>query len=118
MSYDSPEKNRRLSTRMNKKFLVNVRKKDEPGLLMAISEIHNISQGGLSFVSQDPINSAEKLILEIQAPMLPKPIIVEGTVLESIVKAHAGNYHIRLKYDRLDDEVMLVLRRLEKQSGV
>jgi len=116
MSYDTEDKNRRVFKRVNKKFMVTISKKDAPDFLFTITEINNISRGGLSFVSNDPFPREEELRLEVNAPLFPEVIVVKGVVLDSIAMPHAGHYHVRLKYNDVSEDVLDVLRQLEQYS--
>ena len=107
---------RRQSVRIKKNYLVRFRQKENPFLMYDISQIENISRGGLCFTSTISFNTGETLSIELRAPYLPNTIYLEGTVCQAEEKVLGLIYQIRLQFQNLTPFAAEALDKIEKYN--
>jgi hypothetical protein len=110
---------RREHRRFNKNFILKYFSMDNPKLKYEITQLKNISRGGICFVSSAPIEGNIRLGVELKTPYLSNTTYLEGVVLESSVKVEGILYETRLKFDKLTAASELILNQLIEffQSG-
>jgi hypothetical protein len=110
---------RREHRRFNKSFILKYFIIDNPQLKYEITQLKNISRGGICFVSSAPIEGDVRLGIELKTPYLSNTTYLEGVVLESSVKVEGILYETRLQFDKLTAQSQLTLNQLIEffQSG-
>ena len=109
-NWSGPE--RRHYIRVKKSFLISYYEKTNPASEHRITQIKNISLGGMCFVTVEMHAPEEKLAIDLRTPYLTDSIHIEGTVLDSREKAKGMIYETRLVFDHLSDQAELILQKI------
>lgn len=103
---------RRKCERIKKSFILSYYDLATPGHKVEITQLKNISLGGMCFVTTRGFDPATKLGVELKTPYLAGTTYLEGTVLQSHEKMKGTIYETRLKFECLDTEAKLLLEKL------
>ena len=112
---DDSEKNfeeRRKLKRLNKNFLLTYFELNNAGQKYEITQMKNISLGGMCFIATRPLEHMSKIGVELKTPYLADTTYVEGIVLESHEKVKNMIYEIRLKFEELNPQAEFLLNKL------
>lgn len=108
---DNPEKRenkmdqeRRRSKRIRKHFILSYFEKECPDRRYELTQLKNISHGGMCFITSQKFNSGAKLGIELKTPYVAETTYLEGIVLESHEKVRNMIYETRLKFEFLDPQ--------------
>jgi hypothetical protein len=107
-----PKQERRRYIRIKKSFLLTYFDKSEPSRKHEITQLKNISLGGMCFITSQSFNPATELVIELKTPYLAETTHLEGVVLESHVKMKNRIYETRLGFRDLDTEAKILLEKL------
>ena len=77
-----------------------------------ISQLKNISLGGMCFVTSRKYAPGTKMAIELKTPYLAGTTSLKGTVLESHEKAVNILYETRLMFDPLTPQAQVVLNKI------
>jgi hypothetical protein len=105
--------NRRKYVRIYRNLILNYHHLSNPSALKEVSQINNISQGGLSFSVDNPIAEGSEIGIELKTPFLAESIYLQGTVLECREKISKLIYEIRLQFKDNSTQAKDVLNRIE-----
>ena len=103
---------RRKYERIKKSFILSYFKLDNPEHKFEITQLKNISLGGMCFVTTHSFEPSTKLGIELKTPYISETTYLEGTVLQSHEKMKNTIYETRLQFDSLDTEATVMLQRL------
>ncbi len=112
MEYRWDNKERRHYIRIEKHFIISYYDLNDPAVRHNISQLKNISLGGMCFITSQGYATATKMGIELKTPFLADTVHVEGTILESREKVPDMIYEIRLSFDALSGEAELVLKKV------
>jgi hypothetical protein len=98
--------------RIEKHFIISYYEKDDPMIKHDISQIKNISLGGMCFVSAQSYAPSTKIGIDMRTPYLTDTVPMEGTVLESREKIRNMIYETRLVFDKLSEQAELIIKKL------
>src|SRR3990167_910362 len=108
---DNPDNNenkmdqeRRRSQRIRKHFILSYFEKDYPDRRYELTQLKNISHGGMCFITSQKFNPGVKLGIELKTPYVAETTYLEGVVLESHEKIRSMIYETRLKFEFLDPQ--------------
>jgi hypothetical protein len=107
-----PEKDRRRYVRIKKHFILSYFMKDDPSVKHDLSQLKNISLGGMCFVTSKAFEPQTKLGVELKTPYLADTTHLEGTVLESHEKLPTAIYETRMAFDPLSPQAEFVLKKV------
>ena len=110
MRWDNKERRRYI--RIEKHFIISYYEKNDPHLKHNISQLKNISMGGMCFVSDQKFARGIQLGIQVKTPYLADMINIEGTVLEPHEKVPGMIYETRLSFDALSAEAEFVLKKI------
>jgi len=110
---DKPFKEQRLHPRIYRNFILSYYEKGKSALKDNISQINNISRGGMSFVSTHPLKDKATVVLDLKTPFIVDSIHLEGVVLESREKIPEMIYEIRVQFNDIPEFVLQVLEKIE-----
>jgi len=110
---DKPFKEQRLHPRIYRNFILSYYEKGQSAPKHDVSQINNISLGGLSFVSTDPLKPQAIVSLDLKTPFVEDSIHLEGVVLESREKIPELIYEIRVQFKEVPEPVLNVLKKIE-----
>jgi len=103
---------RRGGERIKKSFILTYFDPDKPKQKIEITQLKNISRGGMCFVTTKKFESGKKLGIELKTPYLAGTTFLEGTVLESHEKMKGVLFETRLQFLMLDTEAKVLLETL------
>ena len=109
-------KDRRQYVRIYRNFILSYHEKGKSDVQYDISQVNNISKGGISFVATRSFDKGVVIAIDLKTPFLADFIHIEGVVLDSKEKIPHMIYEIRLQFDNLSPEVLDVLDRIERYS--
>jgi len=107
-----PGTERRKHERIRKSFILSYFQQASPEKKFEITQLKNISLGGMCFVTTRGFEPSTKLGIELKTPYLAGTTYLEGTVLESHEKMAKMIYETRLKFEPLDTEAKILLEKL------
>ena len=106
------DKERRLHKRIDKNFILKYFDLTNPNEKHEVTQLKNISQGGICFITSIMIPVNTKLGVELKTPYISTTTYLQGTVLESHDKVSGILYETRLRFENLDNQSNLILKEL------
>ena len=103
---------KRQYVRLSKHYIVSYHVKDDPGTSYDLTQLKNISEGGICFVTTKSFVPGTSLVLRIKTPFMTESTHLEGETLESKEKLKDLIYETRLKFTNLDTEGQVALKTL------
>ena len=103
---------RRQYKRVNKNFILNYIEKAHPEKRYEITQLKNISMGGLCFVTSHEFPAGTILGIELKTPYLSDTTYLEGEILESHEKVKNTIYETRLQFSSLSSEAEFLLSKI------
>jgi len=103
---------RRKYPRINKAFVISYFDLSNPRQKHEITQLKNISIGGMCFVATHPVDPATKLGIELKTPYLASVTQLEGITLDSREKIKNMVYEVRLEFDSLSEQSKILLDRI------
>ena len=103
---------RRQHDRINKSFILSYFTLINPEQKFEITQLKNISLGGMCFVTTHAFEPSTKLGIELKTPYIAGTTHLEGVVLQSHEKIKATIYETRLEFENLDTEAKVLLEKL------
>ena len=98
------DQDRRRSRRIRKHFILSYFEKEHPDCRHELTQLKNISHGGMCFITSQKFNLGIKLGIELKTPYVAETTYLEGVVLESHEKVRNMIYETRLKFEFLDPQ--------------
>ena len=95
---------RRQFERLKRKFVVSYHSLDEPKSSFDISQIKDISLGGMRFVTSRGYAPEAKLAIELQTPFIRERLTLEAKVLESKEVVKDLIYDTRVIFPQLGED--------------
>ena len=108
---NSPEE-RRHYKRLNKSFILKCFDKSDPTRKFEITQLKNISLGGICFPASQNMAPPTKLGVELKVPYYADFVYLEGVVLESKERVKGLIYEIRVQFDALSPKAEYVLTNI------
>ncbi len=112
MEYRWDSKERRHYVRIEKHFIISYYDKNDAAVKHSISQLKNISMGGMCFITAQKFAQETKMGIELKTPYLANMVHIEGTVLESHEKILGMIYETRLSFDNLSAAAEIVLKKI------
>ena len=112
--------NRRKYVRIYRNFILLYRLKGQENIVYEMSQVNNISRGGVNFSSTVLLTVGGELSIEIKTPFLNDKVNLEGVVLECKEKIPNLIYGVRVEFKNVSAQVNDVLVKIEqyaKQQG-
>ena len=103
---------RRQYERIKKSFILSYYKLANPERKFEITQLKNISYGGMCFITAQCYESSTKLGIELKTPYLAGTTHLEGVVLGSNEKMKNAIYETRLQFGPLEAEAKVLLGKL------
>jgi len=104
---------RRKFIRIYRNFIMTYHEKGEPNAEKNVSQVNNVSKGGLSFSTDHLLNKGIVLVIGLKTPFIADPIHVDGVVLECREKVAGMIYEVRVQFQEVSDDVLDVLDKIE-----
>ena len=109
---------RRKYLRVYRNFVMSYYEKNKTNPNHHVSQVNNVSKGGVSFSSEYPLKQGVLLMIDLKTPFIADSIHLEGTVLQSIEKVSDMIYEIRVEFKTPAAQVLAVLEKIEKYSKI
>ena len=106
------DQDRRRSRRIRKHFILSYFEKEHPDCRHELTQLKNISHGGMCFITSQKFNLGIKLGIELKTPYVAETTYLEGVVLESHEKVRNMIYETRLKFESLDPQGEFLVAKL------
>ncbi len=111
-----PLQNRREHVRIYRSFILNYHPLSNISAQKEITQINNISQGGINFSVTSPLIVGDQYGIELKTPFLAEGVYLQGEVLECREKIIGLIYEIRLKFKDLSTSAKEVLNKVEQYA--
>lgn len=109
---ESFSQERRQYVRVTKNFILTYYEKDRPGEKHEITQLKNISLGGMCFITTKSHTPKTHLAIELKTPYLANITYLEGTVQMSHEKVKGILYETRVKFESLNTEAEYLLSKM------
>lgn len=106
------EKERRQHERISKSFILSYFDLENPDHKYEITQLRNISFGGMCFITERSYEKSTKLGIELKTPYLSGMTCLKGVVLGSNEKMKDKIYETRLQFEPLETESKVLLGKL------
>ncbi|VAW13039.1 hypothetical protein MNBD_BACTEROID05-679 [hydrothermal vent metagenome] len=103
---------RRVYKRIDKNFILTYYDKADPSRKYELTQLKNISMGGMCFITTQAYVPSSKMGIELKTPYLADTTHLEGNVLASHEKVKNIIYETRIKFDLLSSESEFLLAKL------
>jgi hypothetical protein len=115
MSAESPKgpDERRKHVRVDRNFILTYTDKLTPNVKNEITQLRNISRGGMCFVATRSFEKSTVLLIEMRTPFTTGSIMLEGIVLESRERIKGMIYDVRLQFQNLPPQASDILEKIE-----
>jgi hypothetical protein len=110
---DKLSKERRKHLRIYRNFIMSYHEKGKSIIKYHVSQVNNVSKGGLSFILTHPLKIGGVVTIDLKAPFIGDPVRLEGVVLECKEKIPGMIYEIRIQFQGISRQVLTVLERIE-----
>ena len=112
MDNKNPYEERRLYKRINRSYMLKYFDKSDPSKKFEITQLKNISLGGICFPASKSMVPQSKLGIELKAPYYADFVYLEGVVLESKEKIKDLMFEVRLQFNELSPKAEYVLANM------
>ncbi len=109
-------KDRRKYVRIYRNFILTYHQKDKGGAKRDISQVNNISKGGISFVATQALDVGAVIGVDLQTPFIADAVYLEGVVLDCKEKIANMIYEIRLEFSNLSVAAVDILDKIERYN--
>ena len=103
---------RRRYTRIEKHFFISYYVKDDPSERHDISQLKNISLGGMCFIASKGFKPQAQMCIELKTPYFSETAHLEGTILGVTEKVPGIIYETRLEFSELSDTAKVTLNKI------
>jgi len=111
-------KERRKHSRIYRNFILSYHEKGKSAISHNVSQVNNVSKGGLNFISTHPLKEGGVVIIDLKTLFIADSIRLEGVVLECKEKIPEMIYEIRLQFQEIPQHVLTVLEKIESYGKV
>lgn len=108
---------RRRHVRVDRNFILTYFDKNTPNVKNEITQLRNISKGGLCFVATRSFPVSIELVIEMRTPFTTGTVIFEGVVLESRERIKNLIYDVRLEFKNIQPAAMEILEKIEQYGS-
>lgn len=109
---NEPNKERRRYERIKKNFILSYFDQANPEHKIEITQLKNISLGGMCFITGQSYEPSTKLGIELKTPYLAGITHLKGTVVGSQEKMKGKIYETRLQFEPIETEAKVLLEKL------
>ena len=105
-------KERRQFLRIKKNFILSYYELERPEKKYDISQLKNISMGGLMFITTQSFAEGTKMGVDLNTPYLADATKLEGVVLGSIDRVKGILYETRIEFTALNPQAKTVISKM------
>jgi hypothetical protein len=109
--------NRRKHVRIYRNFILSCRLKGDNQVKYEMSQVNNISRGGVNFSATADFPVGSELMIELKTPFLSDKVDLEGAVLESRDKIPGLVYAVRVQFQNISPQAEDILAKIEQYSA-
>lgn len=109
-------KDRRKYVRVYRNFILTYHHKEKGGAKHDISQVNNISKGGINFVATQALEMGALIGVDLQTPFITDAVYFEGIVLGCKEKIPNLIYEVRLEFKDLSAQAMDILDKIERYN--
>ena len=109
--------NRRKHVRIYRNYILSYHLKGKGNIKYEMSQVNNISRGGINFTVIAPFDKDSELVVELKTPFLNDHVVLEGVVLDSKEKIAGLLYEVRVRFHDLSPEAEELLGKIERYSA-
>ena len=110
---DKPSHERRKHLRIYRNFIMSYHEKGKSLAKHSVSQVNNVSKGGMNFSSIHPLKEGTIVIIDLKTLFIADSIRLEGVVLECREKIPEMIYEIRLQFQEIPQQALTVLEKVE-----
>jgi hypothetical protein len=110
------DKERRQFVRIKKNYIIRFCDKSNPSLRFEVSQVENVSKGGLCFTSTIKFDEGADLAIELRTPFVADTVFLEGHILHSRETVKGLLYANRLRFHDVSPQSANVLEKIEKYN--
>ena len=103
---------RRRYIRIKKNLIMTYSEKSKPEEKIEITQLKNISLGGLCFITTRKLEKSTQLCIDLKTPFMTETTFLEGIVLESHEKTKGLIYETRLQFVHINVEAKMLITQL------
>jgi len=107
---------RRKHQRIYRNFILSYYEKGQLSIGNYVSQVNNVSKGGVNFSSTHPIKEGAMVTVDLRTPFISDAMHLEGVVLACKEKIPGMIYEIRLQFQEVPQEILSVLDKIETYS--
>jgi len=107
---EQPE--RRKFKRISKNFILKYFDLENPEEIYEITQLKNISMGGMCFITTRKIEPKTVLGIDLKTPYITNQTYLEGVVLETHTNAVNMLYETRLEFSKIGHDAKFVISKL------
>ena len=108
---------RREFARIKKHFIIRFVQKNNLTVKYEVSQVENISKGGMSFSSAVPFELNTELLIELRTPYMAETVHLVGIILECQDKIPGILFQNRLKFLDVTPAAKAILEKIEKYNA-
>ena len=108
---------RRKHLRIYRNFIMSYHEKGKSVLKHHVSQVNNVSKGGVSFSSTHSLTEGTVLCVDLKTPFIKDSVRMDGVILECKEKVPDVIYEIRLQFHKLTSTALTVLEKIESYGG-
>jgi len=110
---DDSFKERRKFLRIYRNFILSYHEKGKGLLTHEVSQVNNVSRGGMNFSSTRSLKEGLVLDLDLKTPFMAGSIQLEGVVLGCKEKIPDLIYEVRVQFQEIPPQAVAVLEKIE-----
>ena len=103
---------RRHYIRIEKHFFISYCNQGDPEEKHSISQLKNISLGGMCFIASEALQPSARLIVDLKTPYLAGTVQVEGIVVQSDEKIPNMIYETHFAFDKIPQQAEVILNHI------
>ncbi|HBG60825.1 MAG: hypothetical protein A2Y03_07420 [Omnitrophica WOR_2 bacterium GWF2_38_59] len=103
---------RRRYKRINKNFILSYFIKNLPEKRFEITQLKNISLGGMCFITSQAFEPGTEMGIELKTPYMSDVTYLEGKILQSHVKVKNMIYETRFEFEHIQPQAEFLISKL------
>ncbi|MCD4781884.1 MAG: PilZ domain-containing protein [Candidatus Omnitrophica bacterium] len=103
---------RRQHKRIAKQFILHYYFHDKPNKKVEITQLKNISIGGMCFISSKAIEPNKEIKIDLKTPYLANKAYFNAIVLNSHERVANILYETRVKFEHLDTKTEILVKQM------
>ncbi len=107
---------RRKHVRVYRNFILSYYLMNKQEQKFEVSQINNISRGGVNFIAMYPFKIGDELGMELSTPYLTDAVHLQGFVLDSKEKIPNLIFEIRLQFENVSPQAEDILKKIEEYA--